>query len=103
MTPLYYEAHVTVEPLDGDALDRFRATCAEYDFRVADLFMRSGKRSDVDSFCTGRHVDYGVLALRMFDLVSSLKRAGVKVWRWKIESALLDSKRDDSLMPVDKR
>ena len=103
----YYEAHVTVEPVfDGD-LERFKIICHDYKFRVATLLMQkrredSEERSKNDSFCTGRGISYTDIERRMLALVDRLTKEGFKVWRYKIESTLLDSRYDDSKHPLDK-
>jgi hypothetical protein len=94
---LYYEAHVTVEPLFGDKLDIFKKICREKGFTVADLLMQRRKedtpeRSKNDSFCTGRSPTFGELKTRMVEVIETLKANQIKVWRYKIEDTLLDSK-----------
>lgn len=103
----YYEAHVTIEPIFGKRLDEFRAVCAEFGFHVATLLMQkrkkdSPKRSKNDSFCTGRSISYSDMETRMLRLVAALQAHGFQVWRYKIESTLLDSRYDDSKLPLNK-
>lgn len=103
----YYEAHVTVEPCFDDELERFKVICRDYKFHVAHLLMQKRKsdseeRSKNDSFCTGRGISYTDIKTRMLALVERLDKEGFKVWRYKIESTLLDSRYDDSEHPLDK-
>lgn len=103
----YYEAHVTVEPVFEDRLEQFKVICHDYKFRVANLLMQkrredSEERSKNDSFCTGRGISYTDTKKRMLALVERLEKEGFKVWRYKIESTLLDSRYDDSERPLDK-
>lgn len=103
----YYEAHVTVEPVFDSDLERFKVICHDYKFRVANLLMQKRKedteeRSKNDSFCTGRGISYTDIERRMMALVERLEKEGFKVWRYKIESTLLDSRYDDSKHPLDK-
>lgn len=103
----YYEAHVTVEPVFEDRLESFRVICHDYKFRVANLLMQkrahdTEERSKNDSFCTGRGISYTDTKRRMLALVERLEKEGFKVWRYKIESTLLDSRYDDSERPLDK-
>lgn len=103
----YYEAHVTIEPVFEERLELFKKCCAEYKFRAANLLMQKRKeetaeRSANDAFCTGRGVSYTDIQDRMMNLVASLKNAGFKVWRYKIESTLLDSRYDDKKFPLDR-
>jgi hypothetical protein len=103
----YYEAHVTVEPVFAEDLERFKIICHDYKFRVATLLMQKRKgdteeRSKNDSFCTGRGISYTDIERRMLALVERLQKEGFKVWRYKIESTLLDSRYDDAKRPLDK-
>lgn len=106
---LYYESHVTIEPLhDPVDLDNIRGLCKVHGFRLADLLMQkrpedTPERSKHDTFCTGRSVDLNIIQLRMFELVYALHAAGYQVWRYKIESVLIDSKVDDSPLRLDHR
>jgi NTP pyrophosphatase (non-canonical NTP hydrolase) len=104
----YYEAHVTVEPVFEERLEEFKIICHDYKFRVANLLMQKRKsdteeRSKNDSFCTGRGISDTDMEKRMMKLVNRLEKEGFKVWRYKIESTLLDSRYDDSKRPLDKQ
>ena len=97
-TELYFESHVTVDPLKGLDLYRFKRVCDEYGFRVADLVMiKKGKdkKSERDSFCTTRGKNFVNIELRTMNLVNACKRQGIKVRRYKIENTLVDSKIND--------
>lgn len=103
----YYEAHVTVEPVFDEDLKRFEAICRDYKFRVANLLMQKRKgdseeRSKNDSFCTGRGISFTDIKTRMLSLVERLRKEGFMVWRYKVESTLLDSRYDDSESPLDR-
>jgi hypothetical protein len=100
--PHYYEAHVTIEPVFDERLDKFKELCAEFNFRVADLLMQKRKedtpeRSAKDQFCTGRSNDYTTLRYLVGRLARALRANDFIVTRWKIEAALLDSKYGDIL------
>ncbi len=104
----YYEAHVTVEPVFEDRLAQFKIVCHDYKFHVANLLMQKRKgdteeRSKNDAFCTGRGISYTDIKTRMLTLVDRLEKEGFKVWRYKIESTLLDSRYDDAERPLDKK
>ena len=104
----YYEAHVTVEPIFDEELIKFEATARIHGFRVATLLMKKRKtdspeRSANDSFCTGRSISYSDIKDRMLSLLEDLKSEGFEVWRYKIESTLLDSRYDDSEFELDQR
>jgi hypothetical protein len=97
----YYEAHVTIEPVFGDDHVRFDEICKRHKFRAATLLMQKRKqdtpqRSANDAFCTARSVSQSDLKDRMGALLADLRAAGFKVWRYKTESTLMDSRYDDS-------
>lgn len=90
----YYEAHITVEPVFDERLKEFTETCKGSEFHVAKLLMEKGEPSRKDAFCTGRDKDYEALHHRMFSLLGKLRKAKFKIWRFKIESIMLDSRYD---------
>lgn len=101
-TELYFECHITVEPLFDERLADFKEIAQTHQFRIADLLMQkratdTPERSQHDSFCTGRSTDYEDLWSRMCALVNDLGTTGIRVWRYKIENTLLDSNVQDSL------
>lgn len=101
-TDLYFECHVTIEPVFDEKLALVTELAKGRHFRVADLLMRKRKedtpeRSKFDTFCTGHSKDYDDLSVRMQLLIDDLESAGFKVWRYKIENTLMDSKYSDVL------
>lgn len=97
---LYYEAHVTIEPVFDDRLELFAAICKRHHFRVAELLLKKRSqdtevRSSKDSFCAGRSKHFSVIANNTQAVVKDLIDAGFDVWRYKIEDTILDSKVDD--------
>ena len=98
---LYFESHITIDPvLEDDAkIGLLRVLVKGQGFRIAELLMRngSGEHSREDSFMTGRSKDLPDLSLRTQNLVTQLKEFGFRVRRYKIESALVDSKVADTL------
>ena len=106
-SPLYFEAHVTIEPVYEERLAKFTELCKERKFHVATLVMQKRKedtpeRSKFDSFCTGHGKDGEELKSRMFALLDELKAEGYQIWRYKIEVVPLDSRYDDSPYRLDK-
>ena len=94
-TLLYFECHVTIEPVYDQRLEDLRAYALEFGFRVADLQMRkrladSPERSQFDTFCTRRDGDYGRMVKMMHAFITFIIEHGYKVWRYKIENTLLD-------------
>jgi hypothetical protein len=90
MDPLYYESHVTVEPVFDEKLERFVTLCAPHGFKVAKLLMQKGAANDKDSFCTAHAKDLDELKDRMMTLVSSLQENEFTVYRYKIEAVVFD-------------
>lgn len=93
--PLYYEAHVTLDPVFDDDLAKLKQLATAHHFRVADLFMQKRRedtpeRSKFDAFTTARATSYDDLRLRSTCFADACHAAGFKVRRLKIEAALLD-------------
>ena len=96
-----FEAHITIEPVFVDRLDQFKALAQSYNFKVAHLLMVKDRkpteqRSDRDSFCTGHFKDYYQALEQTRNLAVLLTHNGFKVWRYKIESVLLDVRFNDA-------
>ena len=101
-TRLYFECHVTIEPVFDERLELARRISKHFGFKVADLLMKkrtddTEERSRHDTFTTGHSKSYEDIHTRMVGLINSLKSEGFKVWRYKIEDTILDSKQGDEL------
>ena len=97
-TRLYYEAHVTIDPVFGERYAHCAAVGAFAGFRLAELFMlKDGSPHTGDTFMTCRTKDLDAIKSRTLSVVQQLERDGFHVRRWKIEEALLDSKSGDLL------
>lgn len=99
---LYYESHITIEPVFDERRDMAATICKKYKFRLADLLMKKRTcdteyRSDKDTFMTGHSQFLDDIKERTISLVENLQKEGFKVWRYKIEDTILDSKFNDSL------
>jgi hypothetical protein len=98
---LYYEAHITIEPCFGEALELVDGLARINDFRVAELLMQkreedTAERSKFDTFMTSRHKSYVELKRRTIECVTALQQYEFKVWRYKIEATILDTKHGTS-------
>ena len=98
---LYFESHVTIEPVYGERLEELQIIALKYKFRVAELLMQKRKedtpeRSKNDTFCSSRSSSYKDLYNRMIELCVALNKNHYKVWRYKIEDVVIDSKIKDS-------
>lgn len=104
----YLEAHVTIEPVFDKHLEGAKFIAEQYGFRVADLLMKkrendTEERSKHDTFMTGRSKYYKDLESRTMKLVEHLQKMGFKVWRYKIEDTLIDSRREDKFELLEKK
>jgi hypothetical protein len=97
MTKLYYEAHVTIDPVeDDDRITHLKGLAQPCGFRLAKLLLRKGRTpSTDDAFLTCRTTDREEIEGRTRLMVAYLKDHGYGVRRYKIEDTLVDSKMDD--------
>jgi hypothetical protein len=95
MTPLYYECHITIDPVVGEQLDKVNTLAATSGFKVANLMKATGEPNDKDAFMTAHAAPNGLVDLRtrMANLVASLLLAGFIVRRFKIEAVIEDSRK----------
>lgn len=101
---MYYESHVTIEPVFDDKLEEATLIAIKHNFRIANLLMQKREadkpeRSKHDTFMTG-HAPTTVgglddINIRTMELITDLKSNGFKVWRYKIEHAIIDSRNED--------
>lgn len=102
ISELYYECHVTIEPVFDARLAEADLIAKKHGFRIADLLMQkrstdTPERSKHDTFMTGTNVSFSVLQNSMLDLIKELQAAKYCVWRYKIENTIMDSKFCDLL------
>jgi hypothetical protein len=95
MTPLYYESHITIEPVFDERLVLLKQICENNGFHVAKLLLQrraedTAERSSKDTFCTAHDMSYDRILERMTHTQIALERAGFAVWRMKIESVIFD-------------
>lgn len=101
MSVLYYECHITIEPVFDEKLEEIKEIVKPFNFKVAHLLMKkreddTEERSKTDTFMTGHSkADYWDLEGRMCQLIDKLKLSGFKVWRYKIEEIAIDSRISD--------
>lgn len=97
---LYYEGHVTIEPVFGHRLEQASALAQLFGFRIASLLMQKDRvatpeRSDKDTFMTGHSKYEGNLTSRMKALIKTLQYPNFQVWRYKMEDTVYDSRTRD--------
>lgn len=97
-TDLYFEAHVTIDPVFGKDLENLKLIASNETFRVAKLVLRKTSNSEEmhvdDSFMTARSDDYQNILNRTLAVVEALDAdSRYNVRRYKIENTLLDRRR----------
>lgn len=98
----YFEAHVTIEPIFEDRLLEAKKIAENHGFKIAHLLMKNREldteeRSSRDTFMTTHSKELDDIGSRTITVVEELRAAGFKVWRYKIEDIVLDSKINDEL------
>lgn len=99
---LYYEAHITFEPVFERQYQELKAISEKHNFRIAELLMKkregdTPERSKYDTFMTGHGKNFEDLQSRMTFVVLKAREAGFTVWRYKIEDTIMDSRTEDVL------
>lgn len=99
---LYYEAHITIDPVFDQARVEAGVIADRHGFQLAELIMRKSRRErerqhQDDTFMTARAKRWFDIRTRTRAAVNELLRCGYGVRRWKIEDTLLDSKAGDLL------
>lgn len=91
-TDLYFEAHVTIDPVEtSQDMWVLNGAARYFGFRVAELLYKKTRDvARVDDFMTGRDKNYDHMYERTTELVTALKDLGFVVRRYKIENTLLD-------------
>jgi hypothetical protein len=99
---LYYEAHITVEPLDErmPLYATFVELCRRYDFRPAEFLLVKPFGNPPDAFASARSTDLAALVQRVRSLGKALVAANIEVWRYKVEDTLFDSRKDGDQLDV---
>lgn len=98
----YLEAHVTIEPIFDEHLEHATKIAQMHGFKIATLLMKkraedTEQRSQFDTFMTAHSVSSLVLEGQITALVHALTVNGFKVWRYKIEDIIIDSRIHDEL------
>lgn len=100
ISKLYYEAHITIEPVFDEQRETAAKIAEKFGFKLADLLMKkreedTEQRSSKDTFMTGHSKSFEDIKVRTIGAVSMLELNKFKVWRYKIEDTLVDSKAFD--------
>jgi hypothetical protein len=98
----YFETHVTIEPVFDERLVLATIIVSRHKFKIADLLMKkreqdTEERSKNDTFMTGHGKHLEEMENRVKGLVAELRSNDFKVWRYKIEDTIMDSRIHDKL------
>jgi hypothetical protein len=99
---LYFETHVTIEPIFDERLSEAGEIANKHGFRVASLLMKkretdTEERSQYDTFMTGHGKSLNLMKANVTSLVNELNEKKFKVWRYKIEDTVMDSRTNDEM------
>lgn len=94
---LYYEAHVTIDPVAEERRNAVQELADPYGCKLAKLLMQKGQPSNLDTFMTCHGRDLMQMEARVAGLVRRLQAVGLRVRRYKIEDTLMDSRHEDEL------
>jgi len=87
---LYYEAHVTIDPVFGEQRENAMLIAERHGFRLAELIVRKNLDDDAH-IMTGRSRDLAYLTVNLQRLVKDMQDEGYSVRRYKIEDCIVDS------------
>lgn len=94
---LYFECHVTIEPVSGPRLAYLEEVSRTHGFQVATFLMLKDGTTP-SSFTSARDESFSKMLVRMVDFVRFLRTVGFRVKRYKIEDTLLDSKKEGDII-----
>lgn len=101
LSDLYYECHVTIDPVFGTERQLLTKLIKPFGFKLAKLVMLKkgarGAESQRDTFFTAHSKNYSQLQQRMVDCVRAIQKEGFAIRRYKIEDTIIDSKIKDIL------
>jgi len=96
---LYYEGHITLEPFkigaQGYLETSMEVACKMCDMRLSTFLMAKEGQEQPDAFVSLRSDDYKDMCDRIWSAVNYLKSRGHVVKRYKIESIIMDSRKQD--------
>lgn len=98
MSAIYFECHITIEPVDDTR--RLLEISTPQLFKLAELRMTkistNGVSSSPSMILTGHAKQREPLVDRMRSMVQTLRQHGYSVLRYKIEDISMDSRSSDS-------
>lgn len=94
---LYYEAHVTVPPLNQQQLEQVDGLCQAMGWRRSTFELHKDGLVP-NAFVSARHENRDSIVGMTAEMCHALRHMGLQVLRWKIEDTLLDSNKGDQLL-----
>lgn len=88
---LYFEAHITLDPVPESERAEVEAMVRRYGFKLAKLLMDKGVPSQIDTLMTGHSRSLKQLSGDMRSAIAAVQHSGRVVRRYKIEDTVLDS------------
>lgn len=98
LSRLYYEAHITVPPLEPRQVSEIDEYCTTNQWRRSTFEMHKDGLVP-NAFVSARHKSRTAIIGMVADMIKWLLARGYTVLRWKIEDTLLDSSKGDRLLP----
>ena len=95
---LYYEAHITIDPVPEEHRYLVEALGVPHKFKLAKLLMEKQgvlSPSTLDTFMTAHGTSLDDMIERVKGMVLSLQKNFYKVKRYKIEDTVSDSRTED--------
>lgn len=99
---LYYECHITIDPIFEEERDKLQNLINPYKFKLANLLMQKRKDdlpelSKYDTFMTAHDKTELGMFNNMKEILKVLKLHGYVIRRYKIEKIIIDSRTNDIL------
>jgi len=99
---LYFESHVTMDPVFDADRDKLAAIVKPFGFKLANLIMRKREADGEqphqdDTFATAHGSELAAILERTRACVRALSEHGFVVRRYKVEDTVVDSRIEDEL------
>lgn len=92
---LYFEGHITLEPVSGKELILLGVISTKYGMRISTFLLVKPDSSTPDAFISLRNESYTSMVSILHEACKELESYGFKIKRVKIEDTLLDTKHGD--------
>lgn len=104
---IYFESHITIAPVFDERREEASKIAQEFGFKLAKLLMRKNSNDAYilntdDTFMTGHSKSLSDISQRTISLSNKLHEEGFKVYRYKIEDTIIDSRHKDEFKLIKK-